>query len=79
MEPESIRAEISRLGFENDDDVIFTWREFGSERADALRRSTSEVAQEGSTQSSGCAEARGLLSLFSIPGFPFLWFELLEL
>ena len=39
-------------------------RELGLERMDALSQTTSEKAQKGSTQSSGCAEGWGLLSLF---------------
>ena len=33
-----------------------TWRELGLERADALSRTTLDVAQAGPTQSSVCAE-----------------------
>jgi hypothetical protein len=61
------------------EDVISTRREFGSERADALSRNTSEQAQEGSAQSSACAEAGGLLSLFLSPETLSLWLELLGL
>ena len=53
-------------------EVRETQRELGSERADALSWTTSEKAQKGSTQSSGCAEGWGLLSLFSNPRI--LWF-----
>ena len=55
------------------EDVNDTRREIGSERADALRRTTSVLALGGSTQSSASAEAGGLLSLFfRIWGFLFL-------
>ena len=64
VEPESISADIVGEGLENVEDDNETRRELGSERADTLSRTTSEVAQGGSTQSSACAEARGLLSLF---------------
>ena len=64
VEPESISADIVGAGSEIAEDVNETRRELGSERADALSRITSEVAQGGSTQSSACAEAGGLLSLF---------------
>ena len=57
METWREESEISR-------EVRETWRELGSERADALSRTTSEKAQKGSTQSSGCVEGWGLLSLF---------------
>ena len=50
VELESTRAEKWR------EEVRETWREFGSERADALSRTTSRDAQEGSMQSSVCAE-----------------------
>ena len=39
--------------------------ELGSERADALSQTTSDLAQEESTQPSNCAEVQGLLRLFS--------------
>ena len=53
-------------------------RELGWERADALSQTTSEKAQKGSTQSSGCAEGWGLLSLFfksedSLVSLPLAW------
>ena len=48
-------------------EVRETQRELGSERVDALSQTTLEKAQKGSTQSSGCAEGWGLLSLFSNP------------
>ena len=53
-------------------EVSSTQRELGSERVDVLRQTASIVAQEGITQSSGCAEARGLLSLFLVVP-PFLF------
>ena len=43
-----------------------------SERVDALRQTASIVAQEKMMQPSGCAEARGLLSLFMVVP-PFLF------
>ena len=54
------------------------WREFGLERADMLSQTTLEKAQKGSTQSSGCAEGWGLLSLFfksedSLASLPLAW------
>ena len=64
MDPESINAVIMELGMEVE--VSCTWRELGSDRADALWWTASIVAQEGIMQSSGCAEARGLLSLFLV-------------
>ena len=64
VEPESISADIVGEGLENAEDDNETQRELGSERADTLSQTTSEVAQGGSTQSSACAEAGGLLSLF---------------
>ena len=60
---------------ETREDVNDTRREFRLERADALRWTTSELALGGSTQSSASAEAGGLLSLFSDPGFPSPWPE----
>ena len=53
-------------------------RELGLERADALSWTTSKKAQKGSTQSSGCAEGWGLLSLFfesedSLVSLPLAW------
>ena len=72
MELESISAETQREESEISREVRETWRELGSERVDALSWTTSEKAQKGSTQSSGCAEGWGLLSLFSNPRF--LWF-----
>ena len=60
MEPESISAETGREESDISGEVRETWRELGSERADVLSWTTSEVAM----QSSGCAEGWGLLSLF---------------
>ena len=65
MEPESISAEMWREESEISREVRETWRELESERADVLSQTTSEKAQKGSMQSSGCAEGWGLLSLFS--------------
>jgi hypothetical protein len=81
VDPESTRAK--RLGEESeiDGDEREMRREFGSERADALRRTTSG-AQEEPTQSSTCAEAWGLLRLFSNlrqAEYPSLWPVLLWL
>ena len=56
VEPESTRAEKRTEETETREEVRETQREFGSERADALSRTTSGDAQEGSTQSSVCAE-----------------------
>lgn len=70
MDPESTSAEKTERESEIEEDVNDTRRELGSERADALSRTTSEIAQGGSTQSSASAEAGGLLSLFLDPGFP---------
>jgi hypothetical protein len=70
VDPESTSAEKTERESEIDEDVNDTRRELGSERADALSRTTSGVAQGGSTQSSASAEAGGLLSLFLDPGFP---------
>ena len=53
VEPESTNAETES---ENAEEVRGTRREFGSERADALRRTSSIGAQVGITQSSVCAE-----------------------
>ena len=75
MDPESTSAENAEMKSETREDVNDTRREFGSERADALRRTTSVLALGGSTQSSASAEAGGLLSLFSDPGFPSPWPE----
>ena len=78
VDPESTRAEKEREELEISSEMRGTRREFGSERADAWSCTTSEVAQGGSTQSSACAEAGGLLSLFLDPGwfpFPFPLFE----
>ena len=72
MELESISAEMWREESEISGEVRETQRELGSERADVLSRTTSEKAQKGSTQSSGCAEGWGLLSLFLNPRI--LWF-----
>ena len=75
MDPESTSAENAETKSETREDVNDTRREFGSERADALRRTTSVLALGGSTQSSASAEAGGLLSLFSDLGFPSPWPE----
>ena len=56
VEPELTRAEKWREEAETREEVRETWREFGSERADTLSWTTSGDAQEGSTQSSVCAE-----------------------
>ena len=56
VELESMRAEKWREEVETREEVRETWREFGSERADTLSQTTSRDAQEGSTQSSVCAE-----------------------
>ena len=77
MEPESISAETRREESEISGEVRETQRELGSERADALSWTTSEKAQKGSTQSSGCAEGWGLLSLFL--NLRILWFLCLGL
>ena len=61
---ESISAETWREESEISGEVREMQRELGSERADVLSRTTSEKAQKGSTQSSGCTEGWGLLSLF---------------
>ena len=53
VDPESTRAEKVK---EESAEHRGMRREFGSERADALRRITSGVAQGESTQSSTCAE-----------------------
>ena len=73
MDPESIRAEKWRVESETDGEVRDTQRELGSERADALSQTTSEITLGGSMQSSASVEARGLLSLFLNPGFLFLF------
>ena len=78
MEPESISAETWREELEISREVRETWRELGSERADTLSWTTLEKAQEGSTQSSGCVEGWGLLSLFfesedSLASLPLAW------
>ena len=67
-EAEFAETEMSEISGE----VRKTQRELGSERADTLSWTTSEKAQKGSTQSSGCAEGWGLLSLFLNPRI--LWF-----
>ena len=72
MELESISAETQREESEISREVREMQRELGLERADTLSQTTSEKAQKGSTQSSGCAEGWGLLSLFSNPRI--LWF-----
>ena len=64
VDPESINAVIMESGMEVE--VSCTQRELESEWADALRQTASIVAQEGITQSSGCVEAGGLLSLFLV-------------
>src|SRR6266446_6630586 len=74
VDPESIRAGKETEESEISGETSGTQREFGSERAEALSRTTSEMAQGGSTQSSACVEAGGLLSLFLSPRelpFPF--------
>ena len=76
MDPESTSAEKFEES-EIRDEVRGTRRELGSERADALRR-TSIVAQEEPTQSSTCAEVKGLLSLFLHPRIPWSPSVLLE-
>ena len=57
MDPESTRAENSEKKLEMKGEVREMRRELGSERADALRRTTSGVAQEEPMQSSVCVEA----------------------
>ena len=64
MEPESISAETQREELEISREVREMRRELGLERVDALSQTTSEKAQKGSMQSSGCVEGWGLLSLF---------------
>ena len=49
-------AEKQKRESEIREDDNETRREFGSERVDALSQTTSEKAQEGSTQSSVCEE-----------------------
>ena len=56
VEPESTRAEKRTEEAETREEVRETQREFRLERADALSRTTSGDAQEGSMQSSVCAE-----------------------
>ena len=56
VEPESTRVEKRMEEMETREEVRETRREFRSERADALSRTTSRDAQEGSMQSSVCAE-----------------------
>ena len=56
VELESTRAEKRMEEVETREEVRETWREFGSERVDVLSRTTSRDAQEGSMQSSVCAE-----------------------
>ena len=70
-----MRAEMRKEESEISGDVSGTRKEFGSERADAFSRITSEIAQEESTQSSTGAEAGGLLRLFSnlLREVPCLW------
>ena len=60
-----MRAEMRKEESEISGDISGMRKEFGSERADALSRITSEIALEESTQSSTGAEAGGLLRLFS--------------
>ena len=67
VEPESISAETWREESEISGEVREMRRELGLERVDELSWTTSEKAQKGSMQSSGCAEGWGLLSLFSNP------------
>src|SRR5271169_7149469 len=64
VEPESTSAEIITEESEMSEDVSRIQNEFGSERVDALSRTTSIVAHEETMQPSACAEAGGLLSLF---------------
>ena len=61
---ESTRVENSEKKSEMEGEVRETWREFSSERVDALRRTASRIAQEEPTQSSVYAEAWGLLRFF---------------
>ena len=74
---ESISAETWREESEISGEVREMQRELGSERADVLSRTTSEKAQKGSTQSSGCAEGWGLLFFFksedSLASLPLAW------
>ena len=70
MDLESINTVVTESGTEVE--VSSTWRELGSKEVDALRWTASIVAQEGITQSSGCVEAGGLLSLFLVVP-PFLF------
>ena len=51
-----MRAEKRMEEVETREEVRETQREFGSERVDVLSRTTSGDAQEGSIQSSVCAE-----------------------
>ena len=67
---QSISMVITELGTEVK--VSCTQRELGSERVDTLRQTASLAAQEEITQSSGCVEAGGLLSLFLVVP-PFLF------
>ena len=54
VDPESIRAGVRKAESEKRGDDSGIRREFGSERADALRLTTMD-AQEDPTQSSACA------------------------
>ena len=56
VEPESTRAEKVGEESETNGDESEVQSEFGSERADALSRTTSEDAQGESMQPSACAE-----------------------
>ena len=56
VELELTRVEKQTEETETREEVRETQREFGLERADTLSRTTSGDAQEGSTQSSVCAE-----------------------
>ena len=75
---ESTSAEKAETKLETREDVNDTQREFRSERADALRWTTSDLghlALGGSTQSSTSVETGGLLSFFLDLGFPSPWLE----
>ena len=56
VEPESIRVWKKNVAAETRKEAREIQSEFRLERADALSRTVSIVAQGGSTQSSGCAE-----------------------
>ena len=51
-------------------EVSRTQKKFRSGWVETLRQTASIMAQEEITQSSGCVEAKGLLSLFLVPLFP---------